>query len=54
MTGELSEIFCSCLAGRLGGKDPMNKWMRKGGLNKAWCNVWRNIAKGVMFLIHLK
>jgi hypothetical protein len=49
MTDESSEIFCSCLRGRVGGRDTMNKWMRKGGLNKAWCDVRRNVAKGVMF-----
>jgi hypothetical protein len=54
MTDESSEIFCSCLGGRVGGRDSMNKWMKEGGLNKAWCNVRRNVAKGVMFLIHLQ
>ena len=53
MSGELSKIFCSCLGGRVGGRDPMIKRTRKGGLNKAWCNVWRDVAK-VMFLIHLQ
>jgi hypothetical protein len=54
MPCELSEIFCSYLAGRVGGRDPMNKRMRKGSLNEAWFNVRRNVAKGVLFLIHLQ
>lgn len=54
MTDESSKIFCSCLGGRVGGRDTMNKRMRKGGLKKAWCNVRRNVTKGVMFLIHLQ
>lgn len=27
----------------------MNKRVRKGGLNKTWCIVLRNVAKGVVF-----
>jgi hypothetical protein len=53
MTGEPSEIVCSCLR-RVWGRDPMNKRIRKGGLNKAWCKVRRNLTKGVVFLIHLR
>jgi hypothetical protein len=53
MTGKSSEIICSCLR-RVGGRDPMNQRIRKGGLNKAWCKVRRNVAKGVVFLIHLR
>jgi hypothetical protein len=55
MPGKCPEIFCSCLGarGRGGGMDPMN---RNGGLNKAWCNMRRNVAKGVqvIFLIYLR
>jgi hypothetical protein len=54
MTSELSEVFCSYLGAWVGGRGPMNKRMRKGGLNEAWCNVRRNIVKGVIFLIHLQ
>jgi hypothetical protein len=54
MTNESSKIVCSCLAGRVGGGDPMNKRVRKGGLNKAWCIMRRNVAKVVMFLIQLQ
>jgi hypothetical protein len=33
----------------------MNKRrMRKGDLDKAWCNVLRNVGKWVMFLIYLQ
>jgi hypothetical protein len=54
MAGESSEIFYSCLARWVGGRDPMNKRMRKGCLNKVRCNVRRNVAKEVTFLIHLQ
>jgi hypothetical protein len=54
MPGELSEISYSCLGGRVGCRNPMNKRMRKGGLKKARCKVSRIVAKGVMFLIHLQ
>ena len=54
MTRESPEIFYSCLGGRSGGRGAMSTRMRKGGLDKAWCNVRRNVAKEViMFLIHL-
>ncbi len=55
-TGKLSEIFCFCLtrSRRVGGRDSVNKRMGKGGLNRAWCNVLGNVAKGVMFLIDLQ
>ena len=53
VTGKSSKIFCSYLGGRVGGRDPMNERIRKGGLNKVWSNVRRNVAKGVMSLIHL-
>ncbi len=53
MTGKLSEIFCSCLTGWVEGRDPVNKWMGKGSLNRAWCNMLGNVAKGVTFLIDL-
>lgn len=56
MTGESPEISYSCLGGRGGGRGPMSKLkrMRQGGLDKAWCKVRGNVAKGViMFLIHL-
>lgn len=52
VTNELSKILYSCLGGWVG--DPMNKWVRKGGLDKAWCNVRKNVTKGVMLLIHLQ
>ena len=54
MTGKASEIFCSSLGDWVGGRDSMDKRMRKGCLNKAWCNVRRNVTKRVMFLIHLQ
>ena len=54
MIGESPEIFCSCMEGPVGGRGPMNKRVRKGGLNKTWCIVLRNVAKGVVFLIHLQ
>ena len=38
----------------MGDRDLVNKWMRKGGLNRAWCNVPRDVANGVMFLIQLR
>ena len=45
MTGESSEIFCSCL---VGGRDPVG--VRKGGLNqRVWCIILRNVAEGVTF-----
>ena len=55
MTGESLEIICPCLR-RVGGRDPMNKRIRKGSLSKAWCKVRsrRNVAKGVVFLIRLR
>jgi hypothetical protein len=49
MTSKLSEIVCSC-SRRVGSRDPM----RKGGVNKIWCNIRRNVTKGVMFFIHLQ
>jgi hypothetical protein len=51
-TGESSEIFCPCL---VGGRDPVNKRMRKGSLNnlKARCIMLRNVAKWVTFYIDL-
>ena len=54
VTGESSEIFYSCLGGQGGGRDPMDKRMRKGDLDKAWCIVRKNVAKGVMLLIDLQ
>ena len=51
MSGKSSETFCSCLGGRTGDRDLVNKWMRKGGLNRTWCNVTRDVANGVMYLI---
>jgi hypothetical protein len=55
MTGESSKIFYSCLAGRGRGRDPVNKRrMRKVGLDKARCNVRRNVGNGIMFLIYLQ
>jgi hypothetical protein len=45
-TGELSQVFCSCLGG---GRDPVDKRMRKGGLNRVRCIMLRNVAKGVTF-----
>ena len=50
-TGESSEIFCSCL---VGGRDPVNKRVREGSMNKARCIVLRNVAEGVTFYIDLR
>jgi hypothetical protein len=47
---ESSEILGSRLAG---GRDPVNKWMGKGGLRMARCNVLRKVTKEVM-LVHLQ
>jgi hypothetical protein len=49
--GESSEIFCSSL---VGGRDPVNKWMRKGGMNKARWIVLRNVSEGITFQVHLR
>jgi hypothetical protein len=48
--GESSEIFCPSL---VGGRDPVNKWMRAGGLNRALSIMLRNIAERVTFWIDL-
>ena len=45
--GESSEIFCSSW---VGGRNPV----RKGGLNKTWCVMLRNVAEGDRFWIHLQ
>lgn len=47
--GESPEIFCSCL---VGGRDPVNKWMRKGRLNRARCIMLKNVTE-VTFYIDL-
>jgi hypothetical protein len=44
--GESSEIFCSSL---VGGRDPVNKRMRKGSMNKARWIVLRDVSEGVTF-----
>ena len=56
MTSESSKIFYTCLGRRpgFGGRGPMNKRVRRGGLDKAWCVVRRNVAKGAVLLIHLQ
>ena len=52
--GEFSEIFRTRLGEWVGGGDPVNKRMKEGGLNMAWCNVRSNVTKGVMILIRLQ
>jgi hypothetical protein len=48
--GQSSEVVGSRL---VGGRDPVNKCMGKGGLRRARCNVLRKVAKEVM-LVHLQ
>jgi hypothetical protein len=49
--GQSSEVLGSML---VGGRDPVNKWIGKGGLRRARCNVLRKVAKNVTFLVHLQ
>jgi hypothetical protein len=47
-TGESSEI----LSLWTGNRDPVSKWIRKRGLNRAWCDVVRWVAiKGVFTIL---
>jgi hypothetical protein len=49
--GKSSEIFCPSL---VGDRDPVNKWARKGTLNRALFIMPRNVTEGVTFYIHLR
>ena len=44
--GEPTEMFCSSL---VGSRDPVNKRMRKGTINRALCNMLRNVVERVAF-----
>jgi hypothetical protein len=48
--GKPSEVFCSSL---VGGGGPVNKLLRKGGLNRARRIILRNVAERVTFQIDL-
>ena len=52
-TGDSSEIFSPCW---IGGRDLVNKRMRKCGLNNVWWIILRSVAEaeGVAFWIHLQ
>ena len=44
--GEPTEMFCSSL---VGSRDPVNKRMRKGIINRALCNMLTNVVERVAF-----
>ena len=44
--GKSSKIVCSSL---VGGRDPVNKGIRKGSLNRALCIMLRNVTERVAF-----
>lgn len=49
--GQSSEVLGSRL---VGGRDPVNQWVGKGGLRRARCNVLREVIKEIVFLVHLQ